>query len=70
MYVTPAINPDTGLPYVIRQPERRYRLMPVEGAEVPHNHFYRRHINDGSLIVGHSTAKTLDVEILSEEERA
>ncbi len=72
MYLKPAINPDTGQPYVIRQPERRYRRMPDEGDEIRSlSHYYRRHINDGSLIVGSpvANARTLDVEILSEKVR-
>lgn len=51
MFVKATINPETGQPFVIRQPERMYRLLPNEGAEVPNNRFYRQHIKDGSLIV-------------------
>jgi hypothetical protein len=51
MFVIANINPDTGQPFVIRQPERLYRVLPDEGAEVQSTRFYRQHIKDNALRV-------------------
>ena len=52
MFVIPEINPETGQVFLIRQPERRYVVLPAEGADVPNNRFYRAHLKDGSLRLG------------------
>ena len=41
MFVKATVNPETGLSFVIRQPERGFRVLPAEGCEVPNNRFYR-----------------------------
>lgn len=51
MYVKANLNPDTGRPYVIRQPERNYRVLPAAGSDVPNNRFYRQHLADKSIVL-------------------
>lgn len=49
LYVKPAINPATNAPYRIRMPENSHQHLPVEGALVPNNRYWREHLKDNSV---------------------
>lgn len=49
LYVTPALQED-GTPFLVRQPHKSYLPLPVEGAWVPDNEYWRRRIRDRDAI--------------------
>jgi len=58
MFVKPTIDPATGQPFKLRQPERGFVHLPDEGGNVPDNRFWRNHLNDGAIeIVKPAAAK-------------
>ncbi len=42
---------------IVRMPEKNYQALPVDGAEVPDNSYWRRRLNDGDIVIVKSSRK-------------
>jgi len=68
MFVKPTINPETGEPYHIRQPERNHMPLPAAGGDVPANRYWLMHLYEGSIEIAQPPAVELGIKVLNKQE--